>query len=64
MGSVDAPRSCGSNTGRRFGIGQLIVEERIVLYVAWTTLVVGWVTLHVPMYALNRYVSFVRFKRW
>eukprot|EP00978_Attheya_sp_CCMP212_P032943 scaffold130682_cov44-Attheya_sp.AAC.1 len=32
MVSVDAAGSCGSNPGQRFGIGRLVVEERIILY--------------------------------
>jgi hypothetical protein len=51
MGSVDASRSCASNPGRRFGIGRLIVEVCIVLYVARTTFVVGHFTLQFPMCA-------------
>jgi len=54
MGSVDASRSCASNPGRRFGIGRLIVEVRIVLYVARNTLVVD--------YVCNRRDWFLRFE--
>eukprot|EP00978_Attheya_sp_CCMP212_P036289 scaffold163249_cov51-Attheya_sp.AAC.2 len=57
MGSVDASRSCASNPGRRFGIGRLVVEECIVLYVACcmdhSCGRLGRVTLRVPMCAID-----------
>eukprot|EP00978_Attheya_sp_CCMP212_P040536 scaffold222096_cov29-Attheya_sp.AAC.1 len=54
MGSVDASRSCALNPGRHFVIGRRVVEVRFVLYaVARTTLVVGCVTLRVPMCAID-----------